>query len=598
MLPYVTSKVKFNEKIMKTFLGINKGEDLLTGEITECKNMTSEHFPSLGTRKARVKLSETSGIINGFSTFDGYIYTSYIPSTKKLFLNFMGKDYEFTSYTTSPADVGRKIAALSDSILIIPDNVIFYTSTKKFCKICFSQVSNASSTRKKFANETNNSSLLDNAQIRYIASYTHNSISYRLTGYDINGSKDFYYSNFDSSLKSGDIINLKMTVFSDSEEEDDTYKEYVKKMARTFSVKIRDVVKVTHSTVTGNIEETVELKFDDNTIDTGGYKNLRASVITTERTMPTLDSICSHNNRIWATAGNEIYASKLGDATEWNDFSVDSYGLLPYACFNTKAETDGIFTGLIPYSNFIFAFKENAIHKIHGNSPDEYTLYTKRVSGLIKNADLCLCNGANSIIYPSSDGIYSYSDDYPVCISAKLNSELEPIDACSTNKYYYILAKESNEKKIFVYDLKRKIWHIQDAPSDSLYLTSHGKDVYLATNTSVFLIDTNSENADSRENIFWNFKMDFDDRLFEKRGYGTISIRYSLAKNASFTVRAIYDDETKGAICGAVYDEGQTGGCVITIPVKRCRRFILAFSGRGKFLLKGLKLKFYQGSEI
>ena len=63
-------------------------------------------------------------------------------------------------------------------------------------------------------------------------------------------------------------------------------------------------------------------------------------------------------------------------------------------------------------------------------------------------------------------------------------------------------------------------------------------------------------------------------------------------------IRTIYDDNTKGAICGAIYDENQTDGCTIIIPVKRCRRFILEFSGRGFFLLKGLKLKFYQGSEI
>ena len=92
--------------------------------------------------------------------------------------------------------------------------------------------------------------------------------------------------------------------------------------------------------------------------------------------------------------------------------------------------------------------------------------------------------------------------------------------------------------------------------------------------------------------------MDFDDRLFDKKGYGTVSLRYSLEKNASFKVRTIYDDNTKGAICGAIYDESQTGGCTITIPVKRCRKFTLEFSGRGFFLLKGLKLKFYQGSEM
>ncbi len=598
MLPFMTTKVKFSEKVIRTFLGLNQSEDLTVGEITGCINTTSEYFPSLGTRKTRIKLSETVGIINGLASFDGYIYTSYIPDSNKIFLNFNGTDYEFTDYTTSPTDQIRRFASLSDSILIIPDNIIFYTNSRTFSKICISNQSSASTARAKFANETDNSDLLDGAQIRYIASYVHNSISCRRTVYTLGGSKDFYYSNFDSNLKAGDIINLKMTVFSDNAPDDDAYDEYIEKMKLGITVKIKEVKTITHSTVIGDITETVELIFDDNTIDTGGYKNLRASKISVERGMPVLNNICSHNNRIWATAGNEIYASKLGDASEWNDFSMDSYGTLPYACFSTKAETDGAFTGIIPYDNFIFAFKENAIHKIHGNSPDEYTLYTKRCSGLNKNSDLCICIGANSIIYPSIDGIYTYSDDYPVCISSKLDYDFTPLSACSTNKYYYVLAQIKSDKKIYVYDIKRKLWHIHDAPSDSLFMTSHGKNVYLATNSYIMQIDSDFGDETLKDDALWNFKMEFDDRLFAKRGYGTISLRYTLNKNASFTVRALYDDNTRGAICGAVYDESQSGGYTITIPIKRCRKFILEFSGRGRFLLKGLKLKFYQGSEI
>lgn len=598
MLPFMTSKVQFNEKTIRTFLGLNKSEDMSVGEITESKNMTSLYFPSLGTRKERITLSETEGIINGLSTFEGYIFTSYLPESSRMFLNYDGTNYEFTEFTDSQPELTRRFASLSDSILIIPDNIIFYTNSRSFSKICVSSESNAKKTREKFAEETNNSDIMDNAQIRYIASYTHNSITYRLANYSINGSKVFYYSNFDTSLKSGDVINLKMTVFSDSEEEDDDYKKYVKKMKIGISVKIKDITSVTHSTINGDITETVGLIFEDNTIDCGGYKNLRISKITVERGMPVLENICSHNNRIWATAGNEIYTSKLGDASEWNDFSVDSYGLLPYACFNTKAETGGVFTGIIPYGNFIFAFKENAIHKVHGNSPDEYSLYSKICTGLTSGSNLCLCTGADCIIYPSSDGIYTYSDDFPKCISEKLNFDFTPIDACSNNRYYYLLASYENKCILFVYDLKRKIWHSQDAPEDSAFLASHGKDIYLATKSKVLQIDSVAPGEDKKEIVFWNFKMDFDDRHFEKRGYGTISLRYSLEKNASFTVRTIYDDNTKGAICGAIYDENQTDGCTIIIPVKRCRRFILEFSGRGFFLLKGLKLKFYQGSEI
>ncbi|MBR5506046.1 MAG: hypothetical protein IKV73_07060, partial [Clostridia bacterium] len=72
----------------------------------------------------------------------------------------------------------------------------------------------------------------------------------------------------------------------------------------------------------------------------------------------------------------------------------------------------------------------------------------------------------------------------------------------------------------------------------------------------------------------------------------------SLGCDASFTVRAIYDDGSRGAVCGARFDEADSSGASLQLPIKRCLWFELEFSGIGKFILKSMNLKFYRGSEI
>ena len=63
-------------------------------------------------------------------------------------------------------------------------------------------------------------------------------------------------------------------------------------------------------------------------------------------------------------------------------------------------------------------------------------------------------------------------------------------------------------------------------------------------------------------------------------------------------MKAIYDDGSKGSVCGARFDEADAAGASLRLPIKRCLWVELEFSGVGKFILKSMNLKFYRGSEI
>ena len=121
--------------------------------------------------------------------------------------------------------------------------------------------------------------------------------------------------------------------------------------------------------------------------------------------------------------------------------------------------------------------------------------------------------------------------------------------------------------------------------------------MYASTDESLILMNPDTTET-SRNDLPWNFSVRFDDRQFEKNGFGKMSIRYCLGEDAFFTVRAIYDDDTRGAVCGARHDEVFDGGGFMKIPIKRCRNFTLQFKGKGFFSLKSLRIQYYRGSEI
>ena len=98
-----------------------------------------------------------------------------------------------------------------------------------------------------------------------------------------------------------------------------------------------------------------------------------------ERKLPDLDFVCEFNNRLWgcSSANHEIYASKLGDPTNWNSYqgtAADSYAV--------SVGSDGEFTGVISQQGYVVFFKEDYIHTIYGTKPSNFSLDTVQAGAL------------------------------------------------------------------------------------------------------------------------------------------------------------------------------------------------------------------------
>ena len=422
---------------------------------------------------------------------------------------------------------------------------------------------------------------------------TSNSIYSNTRSYTHSGStRTFYTMTFGTELKAGDVVKIKADVVSPNQELTDAYTKYVEKMKNEgFSAKIKSITSKTHYTPKGTKTETTELIFENGAVYTGGYYGIYFTSITIEKKMPSVTGIASFNNRIWAVGGINIYSSKLANPTEWNDFSIDSAGTVPSASFATSAGTHGEFTDIIPHGNYIFAFKENHIHKIYGDTPDEYRVTGIEAPGCIKDTfALSVCG--LYLIYASNDGIYILREGYPKIISKKIG-KIAPICGAACGNLYYLLCKRGKGKAIYVYDMEHDLWTMQSCADNAFSLCSDGKDVCISEGGKLICL-TKDDGEEFEKIVRWRFRLRFDRSIFGTNTALRMVAKISLGKNASYSAFAIYDDDTRGAAVGECFDETHSGNSILRLPVKRDSGFSVEFSGVGDFVMKSIRFNYYK----
>lgn len=186
--------------------------------------------------------------------------------------------------------------------------------------------------------------------------------------------------------------------------------------------------------------------------------------ITIERRCPDLDFVVEESNRLWGChygpdkdgkTLNEIYACKLGDFRNWRVYqgiSTDSY--------TVSIGSDGPFTGAISYAGMPMFFKEDCVHKIYGNKPSNYQVMTTQMHGVQRGSEKSLCNVGGIVFYLSPFGVEIFDGSMPESVSLALGQNRMRAGVAGTiDRKYYLSVLEDEEPHLYVYDLRRNIWH-------------------------------------------------------------------------------------------------------------------------------------------
>lgn len=311
-----------------------------------------------------------------------------------------------------------------------------------------------------------------------------------------------------------------------------------------------------------------------------------SGAVTVKRESPALDYVTESQNRLWGCKYgmvdgepvNTIYACALGDFKNWNRFmgvSTDSYYV--------NVGTDGKFTGACTYLGYPMFFKENCIHKIAGNMPDEYTMYTENARGVEDGSYRSLAVVAERLYYKSRSDVCVYDGSLPVSISANFGDVkyTGAVAGAHGSKYYISMKDAANAWHLFVYDTYRGLWHREDATHALMFAELRSDLVYINAATNA-LHSVTGASGTLEASVAWYAESGIMGYEYPDRQYlSRFNIRAKLATGAALTMYLEYDSAGGWVEMGSYTGNSLTD--TITIPVipRRCDHLRLKLSGTG-----------------
>ncbi|MBR3974403.1 MAG: hypothetical protein IKJ88_00925 [Clostridia bacterium] len=446
-----------NRIMIDTFLGINRRERISSGELADCVNVTADKYPCLATRAPRgiVRFrDEDKNIVSpmcpgkpvaALTDGDDIVFVSenstFIKGDK-VYEFFNGRAKQLVAfndrYVVAPfvASVASDLSEVKTALAVVSGKMtISLLAEPEGSGIEYVSAEEAPTdgTKYWFSTKENGLYCWSEDESKYIAWPT-TYIKFA------NSSLDF------SDFAVGDTVSL----MSGETQADAAITSYtVKKAGLNYIV------------VTGICNPA---ECDEET------------VYTLCREAPQLDYIVAHKNRIWGchyglvttSDGdkfiNEIYASKLGDATNWYSYqgiSTDSY--------TVSVGEGGAFTGCGIVGDNVVFFKENCMYTIYGSLPSSYQVSKTDCFGIQDGSFRSAVTINGVLYYKSNHGIMRLeSGSLPVCISSALGTDIwsEAIAGTDGEKYYIQMKTPSGEYQLFVYDTATGFWYRESTESN------------------------------------------------------------------------------------------------------------------------------------
>lgn len=411
-----------------------------------------------------------------------------------------------------------------------------------------------------------------------------------------------YFDIVDNSF--GDLGNE--LIVSDSDTVTITKNTITIKEGNFGGFKDGDAIKITGCKTNGrnNISAVItlvgplKLTFPDDTFDVPEDQSeyVEAGRITVLREVPELDFVMEYGNRLWGCSSlkNTIYSSKIGDPTNWfyyQSTSLDS--------FSVEVGTDGAFTGCAPYAQHLLFFKENYIHKVYGDKPSNYQIITAECHALEQGSERSVCIINETVFYKSRIGIMAYSGGVPELTSQCFgNTKYRNAVAGTDGVKYYVSMSTGEENVLFVFDLRKGLWHKEDHTKVIDFSYIKGQLLYIdAADNKIYSTSTDVPIAEDRAIKWMALLGDYDEYIEEKKVYSKLQMRLKLEADSSIMVNVQFDNSGTWEQVAHIYAERDRAVYLPIVP-RRCEKFKIRLEGKGYCKIESLVREYREGSEI
>jgi hypothetical protein len=316
--------------------------------------------------------------------------------------------------------------------------------------------------------------------------------------------------------------------------------------------------------------------------------------ITIERKVPKLDFAVEAGNRLWGCIKdtNEIYACKLGDIFNWNCFqglSTDSWV--------GSVGTPGEFTGAAVQNGYPIFYKENCKHKVWPSSTGAHQITSTVCEGVEKDSDSSIAVLDGTVFYKSPVGICA-DDGGGITMIGENLGDIHYRYACGAiydRKYYLNMLDSRYRRHLFIYDIARGLWHVEDGPDDRHLAAGIGCLYSVSGNN---LLDLTGKTGTLEENVSWMAVTgDLGLELPEQKYISRLTLRLTLEPGAKLEIFAMYDREPVWISLGTVYGTDLRS---FSLPVRprRCDQLRLKLQGQGMCKIYSIAKTLEMGSEL
>lgn len=337
-----------------------------------------------------------------------------------------------------------------------------------------------------------------------------------------------------------------------------------------------------------------------NTSQEDGY--VYVSRFSMGRYVPRMDFVIECNNRLWGCRYgesrddefvNELYAAQQGNFKNWYMFagiSTDSYV--------ASCGASGPFTGAVNFNGRPLFFKENHYYLISGDYPAEYGYTDGPIAGVQEGSDKSLAVIDRIAYYKGVDGVYAFDGYSATCISAALGDK-KYTDATGGGiggKYYISMKDENDEWHLFVYDIRRGVWHHEDN-MHIVQFCSGGGDLYMLDADGIVHTVNGSGELDETPVEWMAETGNLTTGIPYKKYLSKLNVRMKVHKGASVRIFIQYDESGKWE---ELFYMTATAQRSFTIPIrpKRCDHIKLKLTGVGDVEVYSIIKTLEKGSDL
>ncbi len=205
-----------------------------------------------------------------------------------------------------------------------------------------------------------------------------------------------------------------------------------------------------------------------------------------DRSAPALEKVCVMDDRMWGFCGQTVYACAKGNGQQWYNTREEQehcgeWAEREDAPVMMLSCSEGDFTAVAPWQNYLVFFKEDSLCKLLGEVAGSYYLSEWQAPGVMQGGTDTLCQVGDALYYLSAQGVFTYDGGYPRKLPQIPDARWVGGVGGSDGAWYYLCGhNEQGESELYVYDATGKCWYDVDACS-ILCMTRIKNTLYMLT---------------------------------------------------------------------------------------------------------------------